>query len=105
VPNRGLAIFLTVAIVVGLVFPAPADERPSDPFGNHTIELNRDAPLAGIWESLRDKMQLEKAYFHECLESKAPLAHQYPRSFTSSMRFAIIGAKLCWDISTYPSIS
>jgi len=70
VPNRDLAIFVTVAIVVGLVFPAPADERPSDPFGNHTTELNRDAPLVGIWESLRDKMQLEKAYFHEGLESK-----------------------------------
>jgi hypothetical protein len=34
VPNRDLAIFVTVAIVVGSVFPAPADERPNDPFGN-----------------------------------------------------------------------
>jgi hypothetical protein len=32
VPNRGLAIFLTVAIVAGLVFPAPANEGASDPF-------------------------------------------------------------------------
>jgi predicted transglutaminase-like cysteine proteinase len=70
VPNRDLAIFVTAPIVVDSVFPAPADERPNDPFGNHTTELNRDAPLAGIWESLRDKMQLEKAYFHEFLESK-----------------------------------
>ena len=70
VPNRGFAIFLTVANLVGSVFPAPADERPSDPFGNHTTELNRDAPLVAIWDSLRDKMQLEKAYFHECLEFK-----------------------------------
>ena len=46
VPNGGLAIFLMVAIVVGSVLPAPADERPSDPFGNHTAELNKDAPLA-----------------------------------------------------------
>ena len=68
VPSRALAIFVTVAIVVGLVLPAPADELPNDPFGNHTAELNKDAPLVGIWESPRDKMQLEKAYFHECLD-------------------------------------
>jgi predicted transglutaminase-like cysteine proteinase len=67
VPNGGLAIFLMVAIVVGSVLPAPADERPSDPFGNHTAELNKDAPLASIWNLMKDKMQLEKAYFHECL--------------------------------------
>jgi predicted transglutaminase-like cysteine proteinase len=78
VPNRALAICVTVAIVVGLVLPAPADEPPNDPFGNHTAELNRDAPLFGIWESLRDKMQLEKAYFHECLESKAPPCPSIP---------------------------
>ena len=76
--NRALAIFVTVAIVVGSVLPAPADERPNDPFGNHTTEPNRDAPLAGIWESLRDKMQLEKAYFHECLESKEPPCPSIP---------------------------
>jgi len=72
VPNRALAIFLAVAIVVGLVFPALGDERPSDPFGNHTAELNKDAPLVGIWESMKDKMQFEKAYFHECLLLKEP---------------------------------
>jgi hypothetical protein len=105
VPNRGLAIFLTVAIVVGLVLPAPADERPSDPFGNHTTELNRDAPLVGIWESLRDKCRSRKPTFTSAWNPRSRLAHQYPRSFKSSMRFAIIGAKLCWDISTYPSIS
>jgi hypothetical protein len=48
VPDRGLAIFLAVAIVVGLVLSASAEERPSDPFGNHTTELNKDAPLVGI---------------------------------------------------------
>jgi predicted transglutaminase-like cysteine proteinase len=68
VPNRALAIFLVAAIVVGLVLPALADERPDDPFGNHTVELGRDAPLVGIWDSLKDKMQVEKEYFHECLE-------------------------------------
>jgi hypothetical protein len=72
VPNRALAIFLAVAIVVGLVLPALGDERPSDPFGNHTAELDKDEPLVGIWDSLKDKMQLEKAYFHECLLKEPP---------------------------------
>jgi predicted transglutaminase-like cysteine proteinase len=72
VPNRALAIFLAVAIVVGLVLPALGDERPSDPFGNHTAELNKDEPLVSIWDSMKDKMQLEKAYFHECLLLKEP---------------------------------
>jgi predicted transglutaminase-like cysteine proteinase len=72
VPNRALAIFLAVAIVVGLVLPALGDERPSDPFGHDTAELNKDEPLVGIWDSMKDKMQLEKAYFHECLLLKEP---------------------------------
>jgi predicted transglutaminase-like cysteine proteinase len=72
VPNRALAIFLAVAIVVGLVLPALGDERPSDPFGNHTAELDEDEALVGIWDSLKDKMQLEKAYFHECLLKEPP---------------------------------
>src|SRR5215470_17239465 len=72
VPNRALAIFLAVAIVIALVLPARADERPSDPFGNSTTELDKDARLVGIWKSLTDKMQLEKAYFHECLLLKEP---------------------------------
>jgi predicted transglutaminase-like cysteine proteinase len=78
VPNGNLAIFLAVAIVVGFVLPAPADERPSDPFGNHTTELSKDAALVGTWESLRGKMQLEKAYFHECLASEEPLCPSIP---------------------------
>jgi predicted transglutaminase-like cysteine proteinase len=66
--NMSLAVlFATGAILVGFMFPALADERPPDPFGNHTIELSKDAPLARIWVLLRDKMQIEKAYFHECL--------------------------------------
>jgi predicted transglutaminase-like cysteine proteinase len=69
VPNRALAIFLAVAIVVGLVLPALGDERPSDPFGNHTIELNNEAPLVEIWESLRDQVLLDKAHLHSCIES------------------------------------
>ena len=72
VPNRALAIFLAVAIVVGLVLPALSDERPNDPFGNHTAELDKDEPLVGIWDSLKDEMQLEKGYFHECLLKEPP---------------------------------
>jgi predicted transglutaminase-like cysteine proteinase len=78
VPNRNLGIFVALAIVVGLVLPAAADERPPDPFGNHTTELNKDAPLVGIWVSLRDKMQLEKAYFHECLLPNQPPCPSVP---------------------------
>jgi predicted transglutaminase-like cysteine proteinase len=72
VPHRALAIFLAVAIVIGLVLPALGDERPSDPFGKDTAELNKDEPLVGLWDSMEDKMQLEKAYFHECLLLKEP---------------------------------
>jgi predicted transglutaminase-like cysteine proteinase len=74
--NMALAVlFTTGAILVGFMFRAAADERPPDPFGNHTIELNKDAPLTNIWVLLRDKMQTENAYFHECLspnESPCP---------------------------------
>ncbi len=66
-----IAILATgVAVVVGFALPASADERPSDPFGNHTIEINEEAPLVRIWESLRQQMHLERAYFYECLQSK-----------------------------------
>jgi predicted transglutaminase-like cysteine proteinase len=65
-----VAIFVTVvAIVVGLAAPACANDRPSDPFGNDTVELNNEAPLVEIWETLRDKVLLDKAHFHSCIES------------------------------------
>jgi predicted transglutaminase-like cysteine proteinase len=65
-----VAIFVMVAaIVVGFAAPTSADDRPSDPFGNHTIELNNEAPLVEIWETLRDKVLLDKAHFHSCIES------------------------------------
>ena len=71
--NIALAVlFTTGAILVGFMFPAAADERPPDRFGNHTIELNKDVPLASIWVLLRDRMQIEKAYFHECLSPHEP---------------------------------
>jgi predicted transglutaminase-like cysteine proteinase len=77
--NMALAVLLTTgAILVGFMFPAAADERPRDPFENHTIELNKDAILATIWVLLRDKMQIEKAYFHECLSPNEPPCPSVP---------------------------
>ena len=70
VVNMHVAIFVTVvAIVVGLAASTSANDRPSDPFGNHTIELNKEAPLVEMWESLRDQVLLDKAHFHSCIES------------------------------------
>ena len=67
--NMHIAAFVTVvAIVVGFAVPTSADDRPSDPFGNHTIELDKDTPLFGIWESLRDQVLLDKAHFNSCVE-------------------------------------
>ena len=65
-----IAVFVTVVgIVVGFAPPTWAVDRPIDPFGNHTIELNNvQAPLVEIWESLRDKVMLDKAHFHSCIE-------------------------------------
>jgi predicted transglutaminase-like cysteine proteinase len=71
-------LFTAGTILVGLVPTAAADERPADPFGNHTIELNKDAPLVGIWGSLKDKMRLEKAYFQECLLPNEPPCPSVP---------------------------
>src|SRR6516162_7815831 len=68
--NMHVAIFVTVvAIMVGFAVPTCANDRPSDPFGNHTIELNKEAPLVEMWESLRDQVLLDKAHFHSCIES------------------------------------
>src|SRR5262245_18322713 len=68
--NMHVAIFITVvAIVVGFAAPTCANHRPSDPFGNHTIELNKDTPLVEMWESLRDQVLLDKAHFHSCIDN------------------------------------
>ena len=65
-----IAAFVTVvAIVLSFAVQTSADDRPSDPFGNHTIELHNEAPLVETWETLRDKVLLDKAHFHSCLES------------------------------------
>jgi predicted transglutaminase-like cysteine proteinase len=53
-----------------VVVPAEANARPSDPFGEHTTELNNDPRIVKIWDLLRDKMLIEKGYFHKCLKSK-----------------------------------
>ena len=64
------AIFVTVvSIVVGFAAPTWANDRPSDPFGNHTVELNDGTPLFEMWESLRDQVLLDRAHFHHCIES------------------------------------
>jgi len=68
--NMHVAIFVTVvAIMVGFAAPTCANDRPSDPFGNYTVELNKEAYLFGIWESLRDQVLLDRAHFHSCIES------------------------------------
>jgi len=41
----------------------------SDPFGNHTVELDKDAALFAVWGALRDRVLLDKARFHSCIES------------------------------------
>jgi predicted transglutaminase-like cysteine proteinase len=67
--NMHIAAFVTVvAIVVGFAVPTSADDRPSDPFGNHTIELNNEAPLVAIWEFLRDQLLLDKLHTQFCVE-------------------------------------
>jgi predicted transglutaminase-like cysteine proteinase len=68
--NMHISAFVTViAIVVGFAAPTCANDRPSDPFGNYTVEMNEEAYLFGIWESLRDQMLLDRAHFHLCIES------------------------------------
>src|SRR5262249_17722230 len=68
--NMHVAIFVTVvAIVVSFAPPTCASDRPSDPFGNQTIELNKETPLVEMWESLRDQVLLDKAHFHSCIDN------------------------------------
>jgi len=61
--NMRIATFVTVvAIVLSFAVPASADDRQNDPFGDHTIELNKEASLFGIWKSLRDQVLLDRSY-------------------------------------------
>ena len=55
--------------MVGFTVPTCANDRPSDPFGNYTVEMNKEAYLFGIWEYLRDQVLLDRAHFHHCIES------------------------------------
>ena len=64
-----IAVLVTLlAFVVGFPLPTCANDRPSDPFGNHTIELDNGAPLVEVWEFLKDQVLLDKAHFHSCIE-------------------------------------
>lgn len=63
------AVFVTaITIFACLGVPTSAADRPSDPFANHTVELDKEAPLFGIWEFLRDQMLLDRSYFEACIE-------------------------------------
>ena len=68
--NIPITIVVAVFAVAAGYVPALAEDRPNDPFGDFTTELNKDAPLVKTWDLLRDKMLIEKGYFHKCLESK-----------------------------------
>ena len=68
--NMHIAAFIAVvAVVGGFTTPISADERPSDPFGNHTTELDNESQLFIIWKTLRDEVLLDKAHFHACIEA------------------------------------
>jgi predicted transglutaminase-like cysteine proteinase len=70
--DKHITIIVAVfAILMALVVaPATANERPKDPFGNHTTQLDEDNALVKIWDFLRDQMMIEKNYFHKCLVSE-----------------------------------
>jgi len=72
--TKGQAAFSIFVIVLTntawLSVPSNADDRPSDPFGNHTAELNEDVPMAKMWDLLRYKMVIEKDYFRKCQDTK-----------------------------------
>ena len=76
---RITTLIMIVAVAVGFASSASADDRPSDPFGNDTVEINnKEASLVKIWESLESQMHFEKAYFHECLQSNGDLCPSVP---------------------------
>jgi hypothetical protein len=54
--------------LAGCAVPSLANDRPSDSFGTHTIELN-DEPLVQVWASLRDKVLADKVQFESCVAS------------------------------------
>jgi predicted transglutaminase-like cysteine proteinase len=65
-----IAVLVTVvATVIGFAGATSVDDRPNDPFGNHTVELNKEAPLVAIWEFLRDQMLLDKSHARSCFDN------------------------------------
>jgi predicted transglutaminase-like cysteine proteinase len=68
--NMHIAAFIAVVAVVGcFATPISADDRPSDPFGSDTTELDNESQLFIIWKTLRDEVLLDKAHFHACIEA------------------------------------
>jgi predicted transglutaminase-like cysteine proteinase len=70
---RMRAVFvIIVAVVVSFAVAASADDRPSDPFGDHTIEL-KEGPLVEIWSAVRDELADDQLRTQSCVEfSKDP---------------------------------
>jgi predicted transglutaminase-like cysteine proteinase len=62
------AFIVVLALVIGFPMSISANDRPSDPFGTHTIELNNEAPLVDVWKFLRDQLLLDKQYAQSCIE-------------------------------------
>jgi predicted transglutaminase-like cysteine proteinase len=65
------AVVTVIAFVVGFSTPTSANDRPSDPFGNHTIELNNEAPLFEVWKFLSDQLLLDKTRFYSCIQQRS----------------------------------
>jgi hypothetical protein len=36
---------MKIALFVTVIAPVAADDRPGDPFGSYTTELNKEAPI------------------------------------------------------------
>jgi hypothetical protein len=77
---RIVAFVIALTFGIGFTMPVRANDRPDDPFGNHTVELNGEAPLVSVWEFLRDQVLLDKAHFHSCLSKAKLLVRRYPPS-------------------------
>jgi predicted transglutaminase-like cysteine proteinase len=61
------ATVIVLALAVVFAIPSRANDRPHDPFGNHTIELTSEAPLFAVWRFLRDQVVLDKTKILSCM--------------------------------------